>query len=85
MVYDMDNPCMNIGTMYPSMENFRLVVRQFSISKEFELGIEKSNRTRFRGYCTGEGCPWHIVAHRQDDMKTIWYSFLILMFASSFK
>ncbi|XP_066329017.1 uncharacterized protein [Miscanthus floridulus] len=40
--YDKNNPSMEVGTLYPTMEEFKLAVRQFAINKEFDLGVEKS-------------------------------------------
>jgi len=40
---------------------FKMVVRQFAINKEFDLGVEKSYKTIYRAYCKSEGdCPWRI-------------------------
>jgi len=39
MAYDPDNPCMDLGRIYPNMEEFRLAMRQFAINKEFELDV----------------------------------------------
>ena len=39
--HDMNNPSMEVGTRYPNMKDFRLVVRQYAINKEFELGIAR--------------------------------------------
>ena len=33
--WDRDNPDMSVGTCYPSMDEFRLAVRQHAIRKEF--------------------------------------------------
>ena len=41
ITYDKDHPKLDLGTLYPSMDEFRLAVRQFAINEEFELGIEK--------------------------------------------
>jgi hypothetical protein len=71
MVHDPDNPCMDIGTVYSSMREFRLAVRQFAINEEFELNIYKTDPSRFIGYCKGEGCRWHIVGRRQHDGNTV--------------
>jgi hypothetical protein len=46
MLHDPDKPCMDIGTMYPSMRDFRLAVRQFVINEEFELEIYKTDPSR---------------------------------------
>ena len=71
IAYEKDHPKMELRLMYPSMKDFRLVVRQFANNEEFELGTEKSDKKRFRGFCKGEGCPWRIVGNRQDDERTI--------------
>ena len=65
--YDMDHPEITIGTMYPTMDQFRLAIRQYAINEEFELGIKKSDRSRFMGYCKGDGCPWRILARVTPD------------------
>ena len=65
--YDRDNPDMSIGTLYLLMSEFRLVVKQHAIVNEFELGIEKSDPERFRGFCKSKGCKWIIRARTQRD------------------
>ncbi|KAF0906198.1 hypothetical protein E2562_009215 [Oryza meyeriana var. granulata] len=70
--YDKDHPKMDLGTMYPSMKEFRLAVRQFAINEEFELGTEKTDNKRFRGFCkSSEDRPWRIVGSRKDDNSTV--------------
>nr|AGR45850.1 mutator-like transposase [Zea mays] len=76
-VHDPNKPCMDVGTVYPDMKEFRLAVRQFAINEEFELKIAKSDRTRYSGFCKGDGCPWHIVGRRQPDGKTVMVSVLV--------
>jgi hypothetical protein len=49
--YDKNNPSMEVGTQYPSMEEFKLAVRTFAIKKEFWLGVEKSTTEKYRGFC----------------------------------
>jgi hypothetical protein len=49
--YDKNNPSVEVGTMYPTMEEFKLVVRQFTIKKEFHLGVEKLCKTIYRAFC----------------------------------
>lgn len=72
ITYDKDNPSMALGTMYPTMDEFRMALRQFAINKEFDLGTEKSDKKRFRGFCKSSvDCPWRIVASRQDDNRTV--------------
>ena len=55
--WDRDNPDMSVGIFYPSMDEFRLAVRQHAIVKEFELATEHSNKERFRGCCGALGFP----------------------------
>lgn len=71
MAYDPNNPCMKAGTVYPNMKEFRLAVRQFAINAEFELKLVKTNPERYIGGCKVEGCPWHIVGHKQPNQKTV--------------
>ena len=65
--YDRDSPNMSIGTLYPSMPQFRLAVKQHAIVKEFELGTKKSDPERFRGFCKSKRCKWIIRARTQRD------------------
>ena len=67
---------MYVGTCYPSMDDFRLAVRQHDIVKEFELGTAHSDKKRFRGHCAALGCPWIIRARTQHDGNVMVY-FLI--------
>jgi hypothetical protein len=66
-IYDMNNPVMQPDSLYATMHHFRLAIRQYAINKEFELGIEATNKTRFRGYCKGPDCPWNI--HARPEIK----------------
>ena len=62
-MYDIDNPVMHRGALYASMIDFRLAMRQYAINNEFELGIEATNKSRYRGfYKGGDDCPWTINA-----------------------
>jgi hypothetical protein len=56
MVYDPNKPCMDIGTVYPNMVEFRLIVRQFAINKEFALHTVKTDTERFIGTCFLDLC-----------------------------
>jgi hypothetical protein len=66
-VWDRDNPDMTVGTLYPCMNDFRMAVKQHAIVNEFELGTEKSDKKRFRGFCKAKGCPWIIRARTKKD------------------
>ncbi|WVZ88700.1 hypothetical protein U9M48_035187 [Paspalum notatum var. saurae] len=77
ILHDPDKPCMDIGTVYPDMHDFRLAIRQFAINEEFELVTTKSDTVRFISDCKGKDCPWHIVGRRQPDGKTVMVTVLI--------
>jgi hypothetical protein len=42
--YDRDNLEMTVGTLYPSMDEFRLALKQHAVVKDFELGTENLTR-----------------------------------------
>ena len=56
VLYDREDPPMNAGTIYGSMNEFRAVVWQHAIKGQFELATEKSCKDLFRGHCKAEGC-----------------------------
>ncbi|KAL6874081.1 hypothetical protein ACP4OV_014163 [Aristida adscensionis] len=63
IAYDPDKPEMKLGALFPSMEKFRLAVRQYAFNEEFELDVRKSTPTRYDGYCLGSTeCSWHVHA-----------------------
>jgi hypothetical protein len=56
-LFDRNTPMMEPGSVYSNMKEFRFAMRQYAIEKEFELGIEATGKTRYRGYCRGGDCP----------------------------
>ena len=63
---------MDLGTIYPSMKEFRMAVWEFAINEEFDLGTEKSDPTRFRGFCKSTGdCPWKINGSKHEGASTV--------------
>ena len=73
IIYDKDKPQIKLGSMFPSMNEFRLAVRQYAINEEFELATEKSCTTKFRGHCKAKenGCPWQIIGNKKSGLPTI--------------
>jgi hypothetical protein len=47
VMFDRNNPIMEPGSLYPNMK-FRLVMRQYVIDKEFKLGVEVTDKIRYR-------------------------------------
>lgn len=72
--YDKNNPSMEVGTLYPTMDEFKLAVRQFAINNEFNLGVEKSCKTIYRAYCKSgdedRPCPWRINGRKHNTQAT---------------
>jgi hypothetical protein len=73
-MFDQSNPVMQPDSLYHNMKKFSLTMRQCAIDKEFELGVEATNRTRYRGLCRGGDCPWSINArleHKGWDVMVV--------------
>jgi hypothetical protein len=60
---------MNLGTRYKDMVTFWLAMRQYAIKKEFKLGIEATDQTRYRAFYQGGACPWKI--HAMVEIKGV--------------
>ncbi|KAL6620789.1 hypothetical protein ACP70R_035928 [Stipagrostis hirtigluma subsp. patula] len=73
VAYDKDDPPMCEGSIYPSIEEFRVALAQHSVKHGFEYNIEKSDPQRLRAYCADKhnGCQWRIHASSLEDRKTI--------------
>ncbi len=79
--YDLENPPMEVGTLYPSMEEFRVALKHHAIMGQFEWATEKSCTTRHRAYCVAPGCPWAIVARLTRDEKSVRVCALLFLFS----
>jgi hypothetical protein len=79
ILHDVDHPDLKLGTLYPPMREFRLAVRQYAINEEFELGITKSDRNRYRVYYKGNDCtcPWKLNGSTRPNS-----SVMVLTFSS---
>jgi hypothetical protein len=65
VVYDMMNPYMQPGCLFPNMKEFRIAMRMDAIKHEFELGIDVTSTTRYIGYCKGGDCPGRVYAREE--------------------
>jgi hypothetical protein len=81
ILHDVDHPDLKLGTLYPSMKEFRLAVRQYAINEEFEFGITKSDRNRYRVYCKGNDCtcPWKLNGSTRPDSSIMVLTFLLFL------
>jgi hypothetical protein len=66
LMFARNNPVMEPSSLYPSME-FRLAMRPYFIDKEFDLGIEATDKIRYKGYCRGGDYPWSIAARVENN------------------
>jgi hypothetical protein len=69
--YDKEHPVIEEGSLFPSMEEFRMLLRTFAIRGKFDIKIQDSDTTRFIGHCKGEICRWRITARTTEDGKTV--------------
>ncbi|XP_066324203.1 uncharacterized protein [Miscanthus floridulus] len=77
--YDPIKPCMDIGTVYPNMKEFRLAMKQFAINEEFEFHLVKTDKKRYTANCADGDCPWHINGRTQPDGTTMKVTALIAL------
>jgi len=68
---DKEDPPMEVGTIYSSMDEFRAAVRQHAIKGQFQLATKKSRKDYFNGKCAHEGCSWTILARLMRDDQQV--------------
>jgi hypothetical protein len=72
VMIDINNPLMRLGSIYRSMNGFRLSMIQYAIMKEFELIIQATSTQRYKGYWKGSDSPWSIHARKEvEESSTI--------------
>ena len=73
IVYDVNDPPMVVGSIYPNMNVFKLAIAQHSIKHKYEYNIEKSDPGRYRAHCSSklEGCQWRIHASTMEDKVVV--------------
>jgi hypothetical protein len=74
VMFDRNNLVMEPDNLYHNMKEFSLAIRQYVIDKEFELGVEATDRMRYRGYCRRGDSLWSINArleHKGWDVVVI--------------
>jgi hypothetical protein len=73
-MFDRNNLVREPDSLYPNMKEFMLAMSQYAIDKELELGVEATDRTRYRGYYQGGDCPWSInvrLEHKGCDVVIV--------------
>jgi hypothetical protein len=71
--YDKDDPPMAVGTMYSSMDSFKLALATQATKNEFQYTIVKADKSRYRVHCSSkdEGCKWRLLASRVKNMDLV--------------
>ncbi|KAK3139998.1 hypothetical protein QOZ80_5AG0393880 [Eleusine coracana subsp. coracana] len=70
-VFERENLRFKVNASFPTMEDFRLALRQYGIVRGFKVHKVKTDKTRYRAECKAEGCPWRIVARKLRDQPTV--------------
>ena len=75
-VYDRDNPVIQVGKCFPSMDEFRMCFRTFAVKRQFDTKTLWIDTKKFYAKCRGfdgdaKPCPWYISARRQPDGNTV--------------
>jgi hypothetical protein len=75
-LYDKENPVIEVGRMFPSMDEFRMCFRTYAVRHEFETKTKWTDKKKFYAVCKGfdggaRPCKWYISARRQPDERTI--------------
>jgi hypothetical protein len=70
--YDKKDPPMSKGTLYSSMDAFKIALASHTVKYEFNYDIEMSELGRYRVSCTNKskGCKWRIHASTLKDDLT---------------
>ncbi|CAL5093073.1 unnamed protein product [Urochloa decumbens] len=71
IVYDKENPRIKVNEYFPTMEDFRMALRQDGIKKGFQVHKVKTDKTRYRAECKAKGCPWRIVARKLRGLPAV--------------
>lgn len=75
-VYDKENPVIEVGRLFPSMDEFRMRFRIYAVKHEFATKTLWTDKKKFYAKCIGydgggKPCKWYISARRQPDGRTI--------------
>ena len=76
-VYDKENPVIQVGKMWPSMEEFRMCFKTYAVRHQFDAQTKWTDRKKFYAQCRGfdgtgkRRCKWYISARLQPDGHTV--------------
>jgi hypothetical protein len=75
-LYDKENPVVEVGKLWPNMNEFRMSFRTYAVKKEFDAKTMWTDRKKFYARCKGydgggNPCKWYISARLQPDGSTV--------------
>jgi hypothetical protein len=75
-VYDRDNPVIEVGKFFPTMDEFRMCFRTYAVKRQFDTKTLWIDTKKFYAKCRGfdggaKACKWYISARRQPDGSTV--------------
>ncbi|KAE8768386.1 hypothetical protein D1007_60124 [Hordeum vulgare] len=72
-VYDKENPVIQVGKLWPNMDEFRLSFKTYAVRHQFDAKTVWTDRKKFYAKCRGfdgsgrRACKWYISARLQPD------------------
>jgi hypothetical protein len=52
-LYDKENPVIEVGRIFPSMDEFRMCFRTYAVRHEFETETKWTDKKKFYAVCKG--------------------------------
>jgi hypothetical protein len=58
--YDVDDPCIDVGRVFTDVKQYKEVVIQHAILKNYAIRSIKTDKDKFRAVClrANKGCKW---------------------------
>ncbi|CAL5076254.1 unnamed protein product [Urochloa decumbens] len=68
--YDRDNPEIKKGSTFVDKAAFKLIIKQYAITREFQTFVEHSDKVRYRARCADSNCEWKVHAKKLRGCPT---------------
>ena len=75
--YDRDNPEIKTGSTFVDKDAFKLVIKQYAITREFQTFVEHSDKVRYRARCADPTCEWKVHAKKLRGCPTFMVYYVI--------
>ena len=73
---DMEDPKFRLGQIFCNVEQLRQAVTQYAVKNRAQIIKKRNNKKRYEAFCEADGCPWRIVAVKDNRTMT----FLVKIF-----